>query len=342
MGFRLKVVAGPGLGTECALDGGELTIGRAPENGLVINDNNVSRVHARVTLAPGNRVVVADAGSRNGVYVNDRKVNQQPINPGDRVVVGQTVIELVADRDRAGSGRSPAAATPRGAVPGGGTAGRVRPNDGKAAVVPVRGNMARTGAVKPARAGGPKGEKKSGGSGLVLVGVIGIALLFGAAAVMREMNGGERPGSTSDVTATAVPSLTPPLFPGQSADIDLPSNEIEKLPKEAKQWVDIGDSQRTSGNLVQARVSFQNALRIMKGKCDSCSVRLEAVKREIDDKIADREKAGALAYEQGDYKRAADAWQIAVSYIGDANSPRAKTLKQKIDDAMRQVQTQPQ
>src|SRR4051812_2961370 len=96
MGFRLRIVAGPGQGSELALDDSEMTIGRAPENALVINDNNVSRVHAKVQVASG-RVMVADAGSRNGVYVNDRKVAEQPIGPGDRVVIGQTVMELVDD-----------------------------------------------------------------------------------------------------------------------------------------------------------------------------------------------------------------------------------------------------
>ena len=41
MGYRLRIVAGPGLGSEVALEEPEITIGRAPENGLVINDNNV-------------------------------------------------------------------------------------------------------------------------------------------------------------------------------------------------------------------------------------------------------------------------------------------------------------
>src|SRR2546428_9940491 len=117
MAYRLRIVSGPGSGTDLPLDTDEITIGRAPENGLVINDSNVSRVHARVTLEPGGRVVVADNGSRNGVFVNDRKVTtQQPIGPGDRVVIGQTVMELVADR-----------AAGLANVPRGGPAARVVP-----------------------------------------------------------------------------------------------------------------------------------------------------------------------------------------------------------------------
>ncbi|HVO31395.1 MAG TPA: FHA domain-containing protein, partial [bacterium] len=153
-------MAGPGIGSECELEDAEVTIGRAPENGLVINDNNVSRVHAKVTVAPGNRVVVADNGSRNGVYVNDRKVNQQPINPGDRVVIGQTVIELISDAGARGakapaSGRAAPGTSGRRPSPNGngngreGTDARGGEGRGSANVVPVKGNMARTGTAKP-------------------------------------------------------------------------------------------------------------------------------------------------------------------------------------------------
>src|SRR5688572_3701776 len=119
MGHRLKVISGPGVGSELELDDGELTIGRAPENALVINDNNVSRVHARVRVAGPNRISVEDAGSRNGVYVNDRKLDGEQaaaIAPGDRVVIGQSILEFVGEdggaRPRTGNVARGAAVVP--------------------------------------------------------------------------------------------------------------------------------------------------------------------------------------------------------------------------------------
>ena len=155
MGYRLKVVAGPGTGSECDLEESEITIGRAPENGMVINDTNVSRVHAKFSVAPGNKVIVADNGSRNGVYVNDRKVNQQPLSPGDRVVIGQSVIELVADGVRGGSGSGKTGrAAPQPAR---------RPN-GNGSVVAAKGGQpavqGRTGAVQRAGRAVPKPASK--------------------------------------------------------------------------------------------------------------------------------------------------------------------------------------
>jgi len=341
--YRLKVVAGPGMGTECDLEDTEITIGRAPENGLVINDNNVSRVHAKFTLAPGNRVVVADNGSRNGVYVNDRKVNQQPLNPGDRVVIGQTVIELIAEGTRGGSrAPAPGGTNGRGAAP----AGAVRkPNGNGAAVVKSAAPMARTGTQKPARAGGaagPKAQGKGGGLPLpVVVLGIGVVIFLGVAFVMSQ-EGGPKPGTTVDVNATPRPQITPPLFPGQNPNnIVLPSNGIEKLPKEAQQWIDIGDSQRQSNNLVQARTSYRNSIKIVPN-CESCKVRLDAVDKAIEEKITSYEKAGTQAFEAGDFNRAIDQWEIAISYMGDPKIPRAVQLKQRINDARTQIKQQPQ
>src|SRR5689334_10660328 len=119
MAHRIKVIAGPGLGSELELDEGDSTIGRSPENTLVINDGNVSRVHARFR-SNGNRVAVMDAGSRNGVYVNDRKLEgdeMQPLGPGDRVVIGQSIIELFADNGGSARPRTGASPAARGPAP---------------------------------------------------------------------------------------------------------------------------------------------------------------------------------------------------------------------------------
>jgi pSer/pThr/pTyr-binding forkhead associated (FHA) protein len=50
-----------------------LRLGREPVNEVVIVDEGVSRQHARVIVHNG-AVWVQDAGSRNGVFVNDKRV----------------------------------------------------------------------------------------------------------------------------------------------------------------------------------------------------------------------------------------------------------------------------
>lgn len=64
-----------------------LTIGRELDNQLVIPDPSVSRHHARIGFE-GGAPVLYDLGSTNGSYVNEKRVSQQVLNPGDVVRFG--------------------------------------------------------------------------------------------------------------------------------------------------------------------------------------------------------------------------------------------------------------
>lgn len=73
---------------------GTMEIGRSSSCAIRPDDTYISQVHARV--APrGEGWVVEDMGSTNGTYLNQRRV-QVPtgIEPGDRIRVGKTVLEV--------------------------------------------------------------------------------------------------------------------------------------------------------------------------------------------------------------------------------------------------------
>lgn len=91
---RLVVVEPlPRAGMEFAL-GPELTIGRAPGCSMVFDEQYVSQVHARIFVRDGS-VFVEDLGSTNGTWVNGaRAVGQMPARLGDRVQVGNIVLEV--------------------------------------------------------------------------------------------------------------------------------------------------------------------------------------------------------------------------------------------------------
>ena len=72
-----------------------VTIGRADDNVLVLDDPMVSKRHARVTAGAAGPAI-EDLGSYNGTYVNDRAVTSSPLRPGDRVRVGNTLLVLDA------------------------------------------------------------------------------------------------------------------------------------------------------------------------------------------------------------------------------------------------------
>jgi len=70
-----------------------ITIGRAPDNTLVISDPTVSARHARLYLQ-GMQWYVQDLGSTNGTFVNEARVTQHPVQIGDKIRVGAIVIHL--------------------------------------------------------------------------------------------------------------------------------------------------------------------------------------------------------------------------------------------------------
>ena len=80
-------------GAEFSL-GEELTLGRAAGCSVVLDEQYVSQVHARAFVRDGS-VFVEDLGSTNGTWVNgSRAVGQMPARPGDRVQVGNVVMEV--------------------------------------------------------------------------------------------------------------------------------------------------------------------------------------------------------------------------------------------------------
>jgi pSer/pThr/pTyr-binding forkhead associated (FHA) protein len=89
----LVVLASPALdpGTERELDSSPVTVGRAPENDLVLDsDEFASTKHARI--APRrDGVWVEDLESTNGTFVNGMKVkDRHKLSPGDVIRVGET------------------------------------------------------------------------------------------------------------------------------------------------------------------------------------------------------------------------------------------------------------
>jgi pSer/pThr/pTyr-binding forkhead associated (FHA) protein len=72
-----------------------VTIGRLPDNAVIIDNPAVSGHHARVYLE-GNQVVLEDLRSTNGTFVNGQPVTRWTLQHGDEVLVGKH--QLVFDR----------------------------------------------------------------------------------------------------------------------------------------------------------------------------------------------------------------------------------------------------
>lgn len=75
-------------------------IGRAEGCDLRVPLLNVSRRHCEIHLGE-DAVSVKDLGSSNGTYVNNKRVNQAELSPGDRLVIGPVVFTVQIDGEPA-------------------------------------------------------------------------------------------------------------------------------------------------------------------------------------------------------------------------------------------------
>ena len=76
---------------ECWIGIHPVSIGRLPDNTMVIDHPAVSARHARVT-PEGDSYVLEDLRSTNGTFVNDKPVTRHALNEGDVIVVGKHTV----------------------------------------------------------------------------------------------------------------------------------------------------------------------------------------------------------------------------------------------------------
>lgn len=98
----IREVRPDGSSRAFVVDGRPMTIGRAQDNSVVLADSRASRHHARLYGRRG-ALVLADLGSTNGSWVNDRRVDEIALGEGDRIRIGDTilVVESVAPAEPA-------------------------------------------------------------------------------------------------------------------------------------------------------------------------------------------------------------------------------------------------
>ncbi len=93
---QLVVTEGSLRGTTITLGNAPISIGRAPESTLVIDDEYASSRHARL-VRHGERWVVEDLGSTNGTFVRrERLTAPVPVDVRVPIRIGRTVLELRA------------------------------------------------------------------------------------------------------------------------------------------------------------------------------------------------------------------------------------------------------
>jgi diguanylate cyclase (GGDEF)-like protein len=90
----IVVIYGPELGKRMHLGAAPFEIGRSSKNDLFLDQESISRHHARITF-DGTYHWVADLSSTNGTYVNDTAIREQRLGDGDQVRIGRSILKFM-------------------------------------------------------------------------------------------------------------------------------------------------------------------------------------------------------------------------------------------------------
>ena len=95
----LVVRNGPQAGVALALEAPVTTLGRHQDSEISLDDITVSRRHAEILRTPAG-YVVRDAGSLNGTYVNNQRIDEAALRQGDELQVGKFRLVFFEKADR--------------------------------------------------------------------------------------------------------------------------------------------------------------------------------------------------------------------------------------------------
>jgi len=91
--IRLSIEEGSGAGGAYVIASEQTTLGRAPDNDVVIDDELVSAHHASIAYTQG-VFVLNDHGSTNGTIVNGQEISSCQIVDGDVIEIGDTIFRV--------------------------------------------------------------------------------------------------------------------------------------------------------------------------------------------------------------------------------------------------------
>ncbi len=103
----LVFLSGELIAVPIPLERQDVILGRALEADVRVNDTQTSRQHAKVTTVPGEmqratEYILTDLDSRNGTYLNGRRIRREKLENGDKITIGETILrfDLLDEIDR--------------------------------------------------------------------------------------------------------------------------------------------------------------------------------------------------------------------------------------------------
>ncbi|MED5370981.1 MAG: FHA domain-containing protein [Myxococcota bacterium] len=283
---QLVCTAGPLQGHRANVTEAGLRLGRDPSCEIHIQDPDVSRSHARVILH-NSAVWVQDAGSRNGVFVNDKRVvDNKSIGPGDRVSIGphHFVLELLD----------------------------VQADDPSVSV--------RLDSLEE-----PERRFKLWPFALVLVILVGgIGLISMAGQDGPSVQDQVDPGAYS-LTAALKPQETEGAggtTPARDPEAGDPRDAWPDPPEGATltELVEQGHAAYQAGRLQDALAQYQMALKLDES-CEICEARIPRIEGEIAAQVKENFDSGLRYYNSLKYREAINAWETVLLLEPDPTAP---------------------
>lgn len=90
---HIKVYYRDMLKDEVEIDSDITTIGRSYDSDIIIDNAGVSAHHARI-IRNGDEFIIEDAASRNGIFVNGKRITSQPLHLEDDVEISKHILKL--------------------------------------------------------------------------------------------------------------------------------------------------------------------------------------------------------------------------------------------------------
>ena len=85
---KLTVIEGVNKGKKYKIGGKIVSIGRSPENDIVLISTKISKNHAKIEIQE-NKIALIDLGSSNGTYVNGKRISKVFLNKDDTIIFGR-------------------------------------------------------------------------------------------------------------------------------------------------------------------------------------------------------------------------------------------------------------
>jgi hypothetical protein len=94
--FVLRFISGKYQGGEFPIvPEKQIIVGRSSDLDMVLVEDMVSRKHARIAMQ-NDQIWIEDLGSTNGTFVNGEKIKRARLKEGDRVLIGTSILKLIA------------------------------------------------------------------------------------------------------------------------------------------------------------------------------------------------------------------------------------------------------